>query len=115
MFMFFIYSYGEKGAYIIYSAVYRLFDMEKTISKAFEPLKFTAFTAYVLLPYIAHLLIMQDLSCTASKAYEIMLESADTGRTIHEMSDGDNAEIEALMLKNSSLGFKERAKVRDSR
>jgi hypothetical protein len=88
--------------------------MDNTTSEAIEPLHFKAYTAYVLLPYIAHLLIMQDLSCTASEAYETMLESTEIGKRIHQMPDGDDPEIEALMLRNSSLGAKERAMVRDS-
>ena len=87
--------------------------MEKTRSKVIEPIRFTAFTAYVLAPYVAHLLIKEDLGCTASEAFDIMLDSADVGQRIHPMPEGEDVEIETLIMENTRLGSKERAKVRD--
>jgi hypothetical protein len=107
-----VYSYGEKGAAVIESTIYRFFNPISTRSNAIDPLKFTDYTRYVLMPYVAHRLIAQDLTCTLKEAYATMLKSGDLGSEIHPLLDGEDPELEDIMEENTRLACKAQGKVR---
>jgi len=107
-----VYSYGEKGAAVIQSTIYRLFNPISTRSNAIDPLKFTDYIGYVLVPYVAHRLIAQDLTCTLKEAYTRMIESGDLGSEIHPLLDGEDPELEDIMEENTRLARKAQGKVR---
>jgi hypothetical protein len=106
-------SYGARGGAIIQATLYRLFNPCTTKSEAIEPLRYTVYATYVLIPYVAHLLIAEDLSCSAEDAHKIMLESAATGAQLHPLRD-DDEELDDIITMNARLARKERNMVRVS-
>ena len=106
-----MHSYGAKGGAVIHSTLYRLFNPFATRSEALGPLKYSAYAAYVLVPYIGHLLISEDASCTLDDAFTIMVDSRAAGATIHPLRDDDD-ELDDIIATNSLLARREKAKVR---
>jgi hypothetical protein len=103
-------SYGEKGGAIITSTIHRLFGPGTAMREAIKPLQFTVFCDYVLVPFVGHLLIAEDLGCSARKAFAIMHASGDTGDTLHPLLD-ENDEVDEIHARNMRLARKERASV----
>jgi RTC4-like domain len=68
------------------------------------------FAAYVLVPFVASLLIQEDLSCNTGQAYKVMVYSSEAGDHIHPLAD-DDPEFEAIHRKNCMLARKEQAQV----
>jgi RTC4-like domain len=102
-------SYGQIGEAVITSSLHRLFVPE-TVSKAIAPLRYLAFAAYVLVPFVAVRLIKEDLNCSTVQAIRIMTSSSDVGQHIHPLGE-DIHEIEAIFRQNAMLARKERAQV----
>lgn len=101
-------SYGSKGGAVIQSTLYRLFNPTTTTSDAILPLRFTAFAAYILVPFVGTLLIADDVGCSAEEAYAIMRASGPTGGGLHPLEDNDD-ELEDIMERNAILARWEKA------
>lgn len=84
--------------------------MAFTTTEAIAPLRFTIYATYVLVPYIAHLLISEDLDCTPEDAYKIMLDSQETGAMLYPEHDDDD-ELDDIFRENSRSARIEKAKV----
>lgn len=81
-----------------------------TSSEAIAPLIYTAYAAYVLVPYVAHLLIADDLSCTPEEAFEIMMEGGRIGEILHPQLE-DDPEYWAIVEMNTTIARRDRKRV----
>jgi hypothetical protein len=81
-----------------------------TSSEAIAPLIYTAYAAYVLVPYVAHLLIADDMSCNPEDAYEIMVEGGRIGAILHPSLE-DDPEYDAIIVANLKIAQRERKRV----
>ena len=67
------------------------------------PLNPSQFTLYVLVPHIACILIQEDFSCDAHKAYKIMTKSADDGASLYPADEGDDDDDELDKVVHSNF------------
>jgi hypothetical protein len=105
-------SYGPKGGAIIQSTLMRMFNPATTPSDGFAPLSLGQFSQLILVPYVARLLIMEDLTCSMTEAYQEMVDSSDAGRSLYPEDDED-LELECILDTNVREATKERtAKLR---
>jgi hypothetical protein len=81
-----------------------------TTSTVLKPLSFTTYAAYVLVPYVGHLLIAEDLGITPEEAYKVMMESAATGAKLHVLRD-DDEHFDDILRMNVQLALREKNKV----
>jgi hypothetical protein len=109
-FTFLVHSYGAKGYAVILSTIYRLFDPTSTTTEAIAPLRFTSYATYVLVPYVAHLLISEDLGCPPEDAYKTMLDSQQVGAMLHPELD-DDSELEDIFEANNRAARIEKEQV----
>ena len=72
-------SYGERGHFVIFGALCKLFNLKTYPNTTFFPLTPVQFFQYVLLPETAVLLIMEDMLQTREEAIRTMRESASYG------------------------------------
>jgi len=72
-----------------------MFNPHTTPDNAFWPLDFLNFSHYFLVPYVAHHLIADDLKCSLSDAYKVMIDSSDTGESLHP-EDDDDKELDVI-------------------
>jgi hypothetical protein len=108
-FHFFANSYGERGTAIISSVINRIFgSYPNTI--AINPLPFKNFSAYVLVPYIAHRLIAEDLSCDLDEAYRVMIESGPLGAQLQYWREEDPV-IDEIVYRNHQLGRRQKVRI----
>jgi len=101
-------SYGPKGSAIIQSTLMRMLDRATTPPDGFAPLSMGQFTQLVLVPYVARLLIMDDMDCSLQGAYEEMVDSRDAGQHLYP-EDDDDLELETILHMNVREATKERA------
>jgi hypothetical protein len=99
-------SYGFKGRVIIESTLLRLFGYD-TPNTAFAPLNTLQFSAYILVPFIGHKLIAQDLGCDEKAAYKHMIASADVGDGLHPEDDSDE-DLQNILDRNMQVVRTER-------
>lgn len=74
-----------------------------TKSEAIAPLKYMGYAAYVLVPYVGHRLIAEDLSCSAEEAYKVMVASRKVGTILHPMDDSDPDIDDAININNKMI------------
>jgi hypothetical protein len=59
-----------------------------------------AYAAYVLVPYVGHCLIAEDLSCSLEEAFEVMVKSRRVGTILHPLDDTDPDIDEVIIISN---------------
>jgi hypothetical protein len=106
----YFYSYGERGTAVISSVLNRLFNPITTTSNSIKPLSFNLYTSYILVPYVAHLLIAEDLGCPPEEAYNVMKESAVCGVQVHYWRE-DDPDIDDIVMNNQRLAHKGKSSV----
>ena len=76
-----MHSYGEHGAAVITNTLMSMYNLltAGTITSASQPLTFAAYTRFILVPFIAALLISQDEDTDIEGAWEIMQKESDHG------------------------------------
>ncbi|KAG1843027.1 hypothetical protein DFJ58DRAFT_844511 [Suillus subalutaceus] len=99
--------YGEKGKAIIQSAIFSMFDHEQISNEAFAPLDFKVYIEYYLIPWVAIHLILKDLECSLEEAYEEMIASADSGVSLHPMTEEDSR-IERITCQHCVMAAEKR-------
>ncbi|KAG1830961.1 hypothetical protein DFJ58DRAFT_848338 [Suillus subalutaceus] len=99
--------YGEKGKAIIQSAIFSMFDHEQISNEAFAPLDFKVYIEYYLIPWVAIHLISKDLECSLEEAYEEMIASADSGVSLHPMTEEDSR-IERITRQHCVMAAEKR-------
>ena len=85
-----IFSYGEKGGFIIQNALRRMFPQHPELIKNVQPLTFQLFIEHLLVPHVATVLISQDRNLDAKDAYDVMLSSGEFGRYQFPVEDDDD-------------------------
>ena len=81
-----------------------------TRSEAIKPLKYMAYAAYVLVPYVGHRLIAEDLSCSSEEAFEVMVKSRRVGTILHPLDDTD-PDIDEVIIINNRLARRDKERV----
>jgi hypothetical protein len=81
-----------------------------TRSEAIAPLKYMGYATYVLVPYVGHRLIAEDLSCSAEAAFEVMIESRRVGTVLHPLDDAD-PDVDEVIIINNKLARRDKERV----
>jgi hypothetical protein len=61
------------------------------------------YAAYVLVPYVGHRLIAEDLSCSAEEVYEVMVESRKVRTILHPLDDSDPDIDNTINMNNKMI------------
>ncbi|KAG1727571.1 uncharacterized protein EDB91DRAFT_1086372 [Suillus paluster] len=92
--------YGPKGYTVIQACIQHLVDLTTTSMTAFQPLTLQQYTHFILIPFIALRLIMEDLkSEDEMDTYEYMTGSGDVGDMLQGIDDqGHNHDIYDIIM-----------------
>lgn len=93
-------SYGPKGYTVIQVCIQHLVDPTTTFTAAFEPLTLQQYTHFILIPFIALQLIIEDLkSEDEMDTYEHMTGSGDVGDALQGIDDrGRDDDIDNIIM-----------------
>jgi len=92
---------------IIQSTLLRMYDPATTPSAGFAPFSLGQFSQLFLVPYIARLLIKEDMVCSMKEAHEEMVDSREVGHSLH-IEDDEDLELESILRMNTREAIKER-------
>jgi hypothetical protein len=93
-------SYGPAGAAVIESTLMVLFGPTNFRTACTLPLSFRTYTQYFLTPHIACCLIAEDKDIDLEGGWEVMMQTADLGETLHSLTIQEDL-LETIITANA--------------
>jgi hypothetical protein len=82
-------SYGERGGAVIKNTLAAMYDYSDETTTASKPLTLEAYTTFVLIPYIAAMLIAEDLHTDVEGGWEAMQLGIERGKRENGLQNPD--------------------------